>query len=139
MKKRGNAFGTVSLVMLFCVLCMIVFAVLTLSVADKELKMSELMVDRSYEYYKAESLASISVANLVSGKRVSRNVAVQFLDSDNTESNFRLLVPIREDQYIRIQLSMYGDGTFKIHDWETVNSGEWEPDNSIEVWDGFVW
>ena len=49
MKRGGTMTGAVSLVMIFCVLCMAVFAVLTLSTAVREQSLAELTAQRAAE------------------------------------------------------------------------------------------
>ena len=70
MKRSGGVSGAVSLVMIFCVLCLAVFAVLTLSTAVREQGLAELTAQRAREYYEADAdavaaLVAIAVVSVV--------------------------------------------------------------------------
>ena len=57
MKRGGGVSGAVSLVMIFCVLCLAVFAVLTLATADREAKLAEMTARSAADYYEADHRA----------------------------------------------------------------------------------
>ena len=42
MRRGGSVSGAVSLVMIFCILCLVIFSVLTLATADREYRLSEM-------------------------------------------------------------------------------------------------
>ena len=52
--RRGRVSGAVSLIMIFCVLCLSVFAVLTLSTAVGEKKLTDLTAERAQDWYAAD-------------------------------------------------------------------------------------
>ena len=70
MKRGGTMTGAVSLVMIFCVLCMAVFAVLTLSTAVREQSLAELTAQRAAEYYEADRQATSIAAAVIAGEPV---------------------------------------------------------------------
>ena len=67
MKRGGGVSGAVSLVMIFCVLCLAVFAVLTLATADREAKLAEMTARSAADYYEADrravEIAALEVAS----------------------------------------------------------------------------
>ena len=64
MKRSGGVSGAVSLVMIFCVLCLSVFAVLTIATADREAKLTAMTAQNAEDYYAADRLAVEIVAAL---------------------------------------------------------------------------
>ena len=67
MKRSGGVSGAVSLVMIFCVLCLAVFAVLTLSTAVREQGLAELTAQRAREYYEADAEAVAALVAIAEG------------------------------------------------------------------------
>ena len=56
------------LIMIFCVLCLSVFAVLTLSTAVGEKKLTDLTAERAQDWYAADRQAVAAVAALERGE-----------------------------------------------------------------------
>ena len=46
-----------------------------------------------------------------------------------------LTEPVREGQELQVCLRPAGDG-YEIVRYELVNTGEWNPDNGLNIWDG---
>ena len=67
MKKKNFSItniGTVSLLMIFIILCMVTFAALSLSSAAADHRFSQKMADHSKEYYKASGQAETKLAEI---------------------------------------------------------------------------
>lgn len=129
MKRGGSISGAVTLVMIFCVLCMAVFASLTLMTARREASLTELTARRAQEYYEADRLATEKVAALARGER-PEDVKV----SGETAS---FTVPAGGSQQLQVQVCL-GESGCSIEKWAAVYVGDWETDDSIEVWGGAV-
>ncbi|MBQ9616958.1 MAG: hypothetical protein IJR48_01220 [Oscillibacter sp.] len=71
MKRGGTVCGAVSLTVIFCVLCMAVFAALTFVTANRERVLSELDARRAAEFYRADADATRIAAALRNGERPS--------------------------------------------------------------------
>ena len=67
MKRGGTVSGAASLVMIFCVLCMAVFAALTFVTANRERTLAELNARRAAEFYRADCDATRIAAALRGG------------------------------------------------------------------------
>ena len=68
MRRGGTVCGAVSLTVIFCVLCMAVFAALTFVTANRERVLSELDAQRAAEFYRADCEATRIAAALRSGE-----------------------------------------------------------------------
>ncbi len=122
MRRGGQISGIVSLVMIFCALCLCVFAVLTLSAADREHTLSERTAERTAAYYEADRIAAEKVAALNSRDYPDGTRVVFSVPAGDTQT---LEVEVQKDR-----------GQFKILRWQTVFSGSWTTDAHIEVWSG---
>ena len=127
MKRGGSISGAVTLVMIFCVLCMAVFAALTLMTAKREAALTELTARQAQAYYEADRLATEKVAALARGE-VPEDVTL------SGETAF-FAVPAGGSLRLEVQARLNEDGC-AIEKWSTVYDGDWETDDSIEVWGG---
>lgn len=140
--KRGGVSGAVSLVMIFCVLCLAVFAVLTLATADREAKLTAMTAQNASDYYEADRIAVHIAAALREGRTAPEDIEIEhaFTDTpDGPAETAAFSVPIGEDQALCVEI-LLGDQkgeTFEILRWETAYTGEWEPDEYVNLWDGF--
>lgn len=69
MRRGGTVSGAVSLVMVFAVLCLTVFSVLTLSTAVGESKLAQATAQHTADYYAADAQATAIAAQLGQGSR----------------------------------------------------------------------
>ena len=117
MKRGGGLSGAVSLVMIFCVLCLSVFAVLTLSAAVREQRLSALAAERAEAYYAADAAATEWLA------------ALSLPEGETAEASF----PAGGSQTLEVAVRMEA-GAFQIRRWQTVYAGE--INDTISIWDG---
>ena len=129
MRKSGGVSGAVSLVMIFCILCLVIFSVLTLATADREARLSEMTARSAAEYYQADHDAPVIVAALRSG--AAPGVDIEW---DGDTASF--LLPIGEALGLDVAVAVH-DGTCEILRWQTVYTGSWEPDEYLDLWGGF--
>lgn len=130
MRRSGGVSGAVSLVMIFCVMCLAVFSVLTLATADRESKLSEMDAGRAKEYYQADYDATVIAAALRNGSSLPADVDVAW---DGDTASFCL--PVGDSLELDVAVSVRG-GMCEILRWQTVYTGGWEPDVYLELWDG---
>ena len=121
MKRGGSVSGAVSLVMIFCVLCLAVFAALTLATAERERGLSELSAQRAAEYYAADRRAVEIAAALAAGE-IPEGVAFS--------------LPAGGDLMLEVRLEISEAGEISVLCWRTVYSGGWDVDDTITLWDG---
>lgn len=132
MKNSGGVSGAVSLVMIFCVMCLAVFSVLTLATADRERKLSEMTARNAEEYYRADYHATVIAAALQNGNPIPSDVDVDIAWEGDTAS-FRL--PVGDSLGLDVAISVH-DGVYEILRWQTVYTGSWQPDAYLGLWDG---
>jgi len=135
MRRGGGLSGAVSLVMIFCVLCLSVFAVLTLSTAMNEKRLSDLAAQRAAEYFEADCRAAEIVSELSMGKTPTEDVEITYTDLDG-DTLVEFSLPAGGDRTLMVQAILDGRGGCRILCWKTSYAGSWEIDNTIEIWDG---
>ncbi len=129
--------------MIFVVLCLVVFAALSLSSALRDQSYVEMEADRTIAYYKANAKAQELLHDAVidfrnSGKasdEISYSVPID--DSQSLEVTVLLSEP--EGQTLRISGEPEGQTlriTLRITKWKTVNSDDWTADATLPVLKG---
>lgn len=140
MKRGGGVSGAVSLVMIFCVLCLAVFAVLTLATADRERNLAELTARNAAAYYEADRQAVEIVAALREGGTIPSDIEIEHICSEyqgGSAESASFSVPIDDNQALEVEVMLRDvDGSFRVLRWQTAYVGPWEIDESLDVWDG---
>lgn len=132
MKRGGSVSGAVSLVMIFCVLCLAIFAVLTYATAQREQKLSNVNAQIAREYYEADTRAVQIVSDLKAGKEPT----VDFSKEPTIFGTvYSFSIPVGDEQELFVQVEINGENHSVLR-WQTVYAGEWEPDYSLDIWDG---
>lgn len=136
MRRGGTVTGAVSLVMIFVVLCMTVFAVLTLSTAVGESRLAQATAEHIQAYYEADARATAIAAQIAASPMVSEIDGVPVAYSASEEGTHAAFsVPAGDNQELDIELLLQTP-SYAILKWELVYSGDWQADQSIAVWDG---
>lgn len=131
MKRGGTMTGAVSLVMIFCVLCMAVFAVLTLSTAVREKSLADLTAQRAAEYYEADYQATQIAQALIAGEDVDADVSYE-LTGEGAVASY--VVPAGGELLLEVRLLVSGEDS-QVLTWRTIYAGDWAPDTSMELFD----
>ena len=161
MKKKSfpiTNIGTISLMMIFIVLCMVTFAALSLSSAVSDSRSGQKMSVHTEEYYAASNQAEeilASVDGIFSDAYSKAQDAEEYykmvsealpdtLTSENEEGQLqiRYQVDVNDSQAIQVllavlspeQIQREGSGAFyKILSWQEIQTTTWEGDNSIQL------
>ncbi len=123
--------GTSSIMMLFAVLCLTVFAVLSLVSARSQSALAKKSADAVSAYYAADTRAADIFDGLRAGD-VPEDVTVsEYPDG----TYYRYEVPVDENQVLAVVVCQAGE-TFEILSWKVSAAAEWNADEQINVWDG---
>ena len=151
MKRGGTVCGAVSLTVIFCVLCMAVFAALTFVTANRERVLSELDAQRAAEFYQADRDATRIAAALRSGEiaRDADTLADNLLiieDEDGGDAPeiryeetaagtvAEFSVPAGGEQRLDVRL-LLRDGDMDILAWRKVYAGDWNASDDLTLAD----
>ena len=129
-KKETFSFpgvGISSLLVIFAVLCLVVFSLLAVSTAKADERLSRQNRDTVLGYYQAEAEADTLIARLRNGE------IPQEVTNNNGLYTFRC--PISDTQALEVELRLEGEN-YEILRWQTVSVTEWQTDDKLPVWDG---
>ena len=117
--------GGSSLLIIFAVLCLIVFALLGLSTVQADKRLQDISVEAVENYYAADSRAEAVLARLRSGQ----------IPEGVTEHDgiYSYQCPMSRTQALQVQVRA---SDWKVLRWKLVSTIEWEPEDSLTVWNG---
>ncbi|MBQ2092761.1 MAG: hypothetical protein II473_06230 [Clostridia bacterium] len=145
-RPSGINIGSASIIMVFSVLCLTIFAVLTFITANHEYKLADKSAEYVKAYYDADTRAVITEGKIreiiadsgsVSGAAEAVNSAdigvTATIEGDGCR--FAYAQKMDENQELQVEL-LYGDGELVTEKWELVNVADWSADGEIHLWDG---
>lgn len=121
------ALGGISLLAAFAILCLTVFALLSLSTVQADRRLADASAQAVADYYAADCQAQQILAQLRQGQR-PEGVETQ-------GSLCRYTVPISETQQLSVAVQL-DEGSYTILQWQAGPSGQWQADDSLDLWDG---
>ena len=119
--------GVSSLLVIFAVLCMTVFAVLSLSTVRADLRLQEKSASAVEGWYAADTAAETILAQLRSGRTVPG------VERDGTL--YRYACKISETQALAVEVRLDG-ADYEVLRWQAVSTADWQADTSLPVWTG---
>ena len=121
------AVGGSSLLVIFTVLCLTVFALLGLGTVQAGERLTDASADSVAAYYAADLQAETILARLRGGETVEDVVW------DGDCCSYHVSVSERQVLAVTVRLT---EQDYEIIRWQTVTTDAWEADDSIELWDG---
>lgn len=126
-RMRPPAVGGTSLLVMFAVLCLTVFALLGLSSVQADGRLSDAAAEAVYGYYQADCEAEEILAALRSG------TVPEGVEQDG--STYYYECPISGTQTLEVAVQVEG-AAYQVLRWQAVPTGQWEADQTLDVWDG---
>lgn len=126
------AVGGASLLTVFAVLCLTVFALLSLSTVRANSHLGEASAEAVERYYAADRQAQEILARLRSGEEPEE---VDIWGDDSIYAQYA--VPMSDTQELQVEVELSLDrSTYTVLRWQVAAIGEWEIDDGLDVWDG---
>lgn len=119
--------GGTSLLVIFCVICLAVFSVLSLITAQSEQRLSEKNAEAAAAYYQADAHAEQIFAQLRSG--------INHESVTWNEDQCIYTVPVSPHQTLLVQLQASKQG-WTVQKWHVYSHIDSNSPNSLPVWDG---
>lgn len=119
--------GGSSLLVIFAVLCLTVFALLSLSTVQADSRLSDASAAAVSEYYAADCRAEEILAQLRTGQ-VPEGVRVK-------ADTYSYTCPISETQELQVEVRIRENG-WEILRWQAVSTTQWNEDETLSLWDG---
>lgn len=129
MRKHDGptAVGGSSLLVIFAVLCLVVFALLSLSTVQAEGRLSAASSNAVTGYYHADAQAEAILARLRGGE------IPEGVTADGT--HYRYQCPVSDTQVLQVKVDLNGSD-YQVLQWQVVSVVEWESQDAPAVWDG---
>ncbi len=129
--------GGSSLLVIFAVLCLTVFALLSLSTVRADRHLGDAAAASVAGYYAADVEAETILAQLRRGE-VPNDVPITTAISDPGGTVISYACPISDTQELRVEIAFHGGlgDDYEILRWQAVSTADWVPDDSLTVWDG---
>lgn len=134
--------GSASIVMIFAVLCLTVFASLSLVTANHERKLAEKTAAAVQQYYAAdwqcEAIYEEIYNTLQSGVDAAQlQIAGVQVETQNAITYLTYAVDIDSRQQLMVKLAVLPEGHIRTEQW-LVTAQAWDYAENINVWDGEV-
>lgn len=120
--------GGSSLLIMFAVLCLTVFALLGLSTIQSDRRLSDTSAEAVDNYYKADRMAEEIYARLRRGE-MPEGVTV------TDHGIYSYACPISDTLVLQVALRKERE-EWTVLLWQEVSSADWEKDDSLNLWDG---
>ncbi len=124
------AVGGISLLVAFAVLCLTVFALLSLSTVQAQSRLADASNRAVAEYYTADSEAVRILARLCAGETPEGIAEITYQDGI-----YAYTCPISETQVLEVEVRLSGEG-YEILRWQAVPDGQEGEESGFELWDG---
>jgi len=140
--SRGGL-GSATIVLVFAVLCLSIFTVISFMPALIEQNLITTEVELVEAYFEADVLAERVVAEILdevlafngTPEYVMGIGISSFMNFDTFEYIIYFQVPVADTHLLYIELSVLGD-EYQILKWRLYNIIDWVPDDSLPVWQG---
>ena len=119
--------GGSSLLVIFAVLCLTVFALLGLSTVQAGGRLSQLTAQSVSDYYQADCRAEEIFARLRCGELPA--------DVTKTDDVYSYICPISDTQQLRVELKKEAE-IWTVLRWQAESTAVWKADDDLNVWDG---
>jgi len=136
--SRGGV-GSASIVLIFAILCLTIFTVISFVPALIEQNLISAEVQLVEAYYVADTLAERVLAKILSTDAELDNILgieiTSYWDWDLLVERVSFICPISETKELYV-VAEIGSDFHNILNWQVRAAGEWEPDDRLNVWSG---
>lgn len=129
------ALGGSSLLVVFAVLALTVFALLSLSTVRADARLGDTATQAVSGYYAADCQAQEILARLRAGERPKNNAIAVTPGEEAEEGIYSYVIPISDTQELQVKLRLRGED-YHILRWAAAPAGDWDYDDGLPVWDG---
>jgi len=121
------AVGGSTLLVIFAVLCLTVFSLLSLSTVQADIRLADTAAQAVEEYYQANRQAHEILARLRLGE-IPDGVTVQ-----GSLFSYQCAISDTQSLFVTVQLE---EANYSILRWQAASTADWQPDDTLPVWDG---
>ena len=133
--KGGVGIGSASILLVFAVLSMTIFAVITLNTALNDRSMTNVWKQAVTAYYEADTLAESIVYEILTLDEIPAYIRGVDIYTDGNTFSFSLPVSEQKEFYVNIAIF---DGFYETREWRLRDVGGWVTfDDGFDLWPGF--
>jgi hypothetical protein len=139
-RKRANI-GSSSLIVIFIVLCLVTFSILSLGNANNDTQISERNAQAVQEYYRADALGTEFLGMIdetmknSADKAAVLSVCGEYYQQDS--DLFATDITMKSGQALHIELKPdWQKKDVEVSAWKVYNQEDYEIDQSMKVWSG---
>lgn len=146
--------GSVSLLMVFIVLCLVTFATLSLSSATSDYRFSQNIATHNTQYYDASNKASLQLKEidklLLTAYQTNSsdyfNAAAKLIQSESDltaefslkNSTITYQETVNDNRSLKVVLTLnkpgnFSNGFYRITSWQETSTADWKSDNSLNL------
>lgn len=126
-REAPPAVGGSSLLVIFAVLCLTVFALLGLSTVQADRRLAKASESAVKNYYEADVQAESILAQLRQGIRP------EGVEQNNDVYSYRCKVSDVQELEVAVRVN---GSNYEILRWQLQSTAEWEEDDSLSLWNG---
>lgn len=128
------AVGGSSLLTVFAVLALTVFALLSISTVKADVRLADSAAKAVTDYYAADCKAQEILARLRRGE-TPEDVELTAMLTESGGTDYFYTVPISDTQELRVEVLLDG-AEYEVLCWQAASSVEWTGSDGFIVWDG---
>lgn len=146
---RANI-GSSSLILIFIVMCLVTFGMLSLTSAKNNLNLAERNADAVKEYYRADREGEAfygMVADAVTAACSRTEVAAErekllkaslggYYQDDGKIAAMETAMKRAQALHVELRPVLTGEGSVKVAEWKVIQTEDYEIDNTLPVWTG---
>lgn len=135
MSRGGAGFGSASAALVFAVLCLTIFTLITFTSAKNDKALADAEASLVTGYYEADTLAEYILAELLGTDTAPDSIRGVEITShrDTGEVEFSCRISDRKELYVKVALR---ESSYDILCWRMRDTGEWDAEEGLPVWPG---
>jgi len=134
-----NGIGSASIVLVFVVLCLTIFAVISLVPALTERNLADAEVRLVQDFFAADALAEQILAELLLLDETPESIfgieIYSYWNWDLIIEIVSFVLPVSDTHLLYVSAGLDFD-EYHIFAWQMILADQWQADDGIDVWDG---
>ncbi len=137
--RGSNGIGSATVVLMFTVLCMAIFALISHTAAQNEKALADAEAELVAGYYNADALAERVAAQVLAAEEDLQTLLgvdiTRGWDEALAAPTAEYVCGISERKELYVKLALY-DGAYEVLIWRMRDIAPWQPEGGLPVWPG---
>lgn len=140
-RRPGFNVGSASIIMVFAVLCLTIFSVLSFTTSSSDLRLSLRASKSISDYYAAELRAQDTILfinqQIKEGKTLDNlKMHLEEVDLESSDFTIRFSEAVDDRRMLLVELTFDKDYNMTVTRWNLLASKDWVPDFGMDIWSG---